>query len=61
MEGLLRELVGREVVVYSGETGGYRDHGKLEAVDDRWIKVIQKNGEPLFFSIAMVRLVKPEE
>lgn len=61
MTGLLKDLVGRQVVVYSGESGGYRDHGVLEAFDEHWFRLREKNGDLLYFSVHMTRLIKLEE
>lgn len=57
---ILNELVGRKVSVYSNQPGTERqDVGILEAVDESWVKIRKSEHEVIFFSLHLVRLVKP--
>ena len=58
---VLNELMGKSVEVRSlrGQ-GECVDSGVLEAYDEQWIKLRKDGGEVLYFSIANVRLLKPE-
>ncbi len=58
MDDVLREMVGRQIQIYSvrGETE-VSDIGTLEAYDNNWL-CIRKGGEALCFSIHRIRLIK---
>ncbi len=59
MSDLLRELIGRQINVYSVQgQSEIRDSGELVSYDDTWL-CLRKDGELLYFSIHRVRLVKP--
>lgn len=54
---ILRRLVGKKVKVFSGQ--GNTDVGVVEATDGMWVLLRKENGEELYFSAALIRLIKP--
>ena len=54
----LRELQGRKVKVFSGQSG-FTDEGVLEYCDGVFIKLRKGDEEFLYFPLVSVRLVKP--
>ena len=59
MSEILRELIGRQVIVYSGtERGEGGDIGELVSYDNAWL-CLRKGTELLYFSVFRIRLVKP--
>lgn len=58
MTGLIQELIGKKVRVFSGsDSGGFTDDGVLEACDGEWLRLF-KNNEKLYFPLYNVRLIK---
>lgn len=57
---LIAELVGKKVTVFSEQAGGERqDVGTLTAVDLPFLKLLKADGDEMYFSVYMIRLVKP--
>lgn len=54
----LEALVGREVIVYTGDTTGMSDRGRVEFCDASVTVITNKKGEKLIFPMAHVRLIK---
>lgn len=61
MEDVLRELLGKRVIVYSGENNAYSDKGTLEAYDGNWVRLRVPSGDLLCFPIYNIRLLKASE
>jgi hypothetical protein len=60
MNSVLQELIGKKVSVYSNQPGAERqDVGILEAVEGNWIKVKKSDTESVYFSVFLVRMIKP--
>jgi hypothetical protein len=59
MESILRDLVGKNVLVYTEGHLGHADEGVLEAFDSQWVRVKKESGEDLYFSFFAVRIIKP--
>ena len=57
---LLSKLAGKKVTVYSLQGGAERqDVGTLTEVDLPFFRIVKADGEVLYFSVHLVRLVKP--
>lgn len=57
---ILEEQIGKKVTVFSVSSGmESKEVGTLDRVDENWIKLIKSDGEPLYFGIHVVRMVKP--
>jgi len=56
----LRELQGRRVKVFSGQSG-FTDEGVLEYCDGVIVKIRKGDEEYLYFPLVSVRLIKPLE
>jgi len=60
MSSVLQDLIGKKVSVYSNQPGAERqDVGVLEAADDHWLRIRKSDTEVLYFSVVLVRLIKP--
>jgi hypothetical protein len=51
-------LLGREVIVYSGDAGASSDRGRVEFCDATVVVVSDKKGGKLIFPMSSVRLIK---
>jgi hypothetical protein len=59
MDGLLSDLVGTKIDLWSGGGGSeHVDHGTLEAFDGQWCRVRDGSDQVLCFPISNIRLVK---
>jgi len=60
MSSVLQDLIGKKVSVYSNQPGAERqDVGVLEAADSQWLRIRKSDTEVLYFSVVLVRLIKP--
>jgi hypothetical protein len=57
MSEIMKSLVGRVVLVYSGHVNECRDEGVVQEADDTAI-LVDSHGEILVFPLATVRLIK---
>lgn len=60
MSELINELIGKKVTVYSEQAGNERqDVGVIEAASDHMFKLQKQDGDTLYFTFYLVRMVKP--
>lgn len=53
---ILKRAVGKRIKLYGG--AGSSDEGVLEATDGHWVLLRKDNGEELYFSSSLIRLIK---